>query len=214
MTGLDEREARLIPTLINVLIAGMSDQSRLSRGRTYFRQGAVMDLDVDHGVLSGSVQGSRREPYDVTVHVTVAKQFDNLAALVPTAKDVSFGCSCPDWESPCKHAVAVMAAFSQLVSLDPGQLVNWRGAANDEPLVRATVGSRANHSPTLAMPASQPTLSEDARAALLAFVDGPLEFSIPEFVALAPPRADAWDEPWVTMLDDALAHLQRSPRQR
>lgn len=212
MTSFDDREARLIPTLINVLIAGMSDQSRLSRGRTYFRQGAVMDLEIDPGVLSGAVQGNRREPYDVTIHVNAAKQFDNLSALVPTAKDVSFACSCPDWESPCKHAVAVMAAFSKLVSLDPGLLVTWRGVATDAPTVRATIGSRANHSPS--PPAAMVILSDEARDALQAFVDGPLDFPIPEFIALAPPRADAWDDPWVTMLDDALTNLRSSPRQR
>ncbi len=42
---------------------------RLSRGRTYARQGQVMDIAIEKGLVRARVQGSRREPYDVTIRL-------------------------------------------------------------------------------------------------------------------------------------------------
>jgi uncharacterized Zn finger protein len=41
--------------------------ARLARGRTYARTGHVISLDVDRTGVKGIVQGSRPEPYDVTI---------------------------------------------------------------------------------------------------------------------------------------------------
>jgi uncharacterized Zn finger protein len=43
--------------------------ARLDRGKSYARKGQVMSIDVDKGVVKSSVQGSRREPYNVTIKV-------------------------------------------------------------------------------------------------------------------------------------------------
>ena len=43
--------------------------SRLSRGRSYARQGQVISIDVKPGVVKAKVQGSRREPYKITIHL-------------------------------------------------------------------------------------------------------------------------------------------------
>ncbi len=43
--------------------------SRLSRGRSYARQGQVVSIDIKPGVVKAKVQGSIREPYRVTIHV-------------------------------------------------------------------------------------------------------------------------------------------------
>lgn len=45
------------------------DPNRLPRGRGYARSGAVLEVGVERGTVRASVQGSRREPYDVTVRV-------------------------------------------------------------------------------------------------------------------------------------------------
>jgi uncharacterized Zn finger protein len=42
---------------------------RLARGRTYARQGQVLSIDVGTGKVKARVQGSRPEPYDVTIAV-------------------------------------------------------------------------------------------------------------------------------------------------
>lgn len=43
---------------------------RMTRGRTYARQGQVLSLDVSAGLLVAQVQGSRRVPYAVTVRLS------------------------------------------------------------------------------------------------------------------------------------------------
>jgi transposase-like protein len=45
------------------------DPNRLGRGRSYARRGSVLDLRVDPGVVSATVQGSRVKPYEVTVRI-------------------------------------------------------------------------------------------------------------------------------------------------
>ena len=43
--------------------------SRLQRGRTYARKGQVIDIDIQKGEVISHVQGSRRQPYQVTVEM-------------------------------------------------------------------------------------------------------------------------------------------------
>jgi uncharacterized Zn finger protein len=45
-------------------------QSRLQRGRRYARAGQVMALDVDAGMVTARVQGSRARPYRVRIGIT------------------------------------------------------------------------------------------------------------------------------------------------
>ncbi|HEV7499959.1 MAG TPA: hypothetical protein VGQ33_08150, partial [Vicinamibacteria bacterium] len=42
---------------------------RLVRGRSYARRGQVLDLAVEEGLVRASVQGSREDPYAVTIGV-------------------------------------------------------------------------------------------------------------------------------------------------
>ena len=42
---------------------------RLTRGRNYARRGQVLDIAVDEGRATASVQGSRKDPYAVTIRV-------------------------------------------------------------------------------------------------------------------------------------------------
>lgn len=208
-----DREARTMSVLLNVLVAGMCDPSRLSRGRTYARQGAVNGLHVQRGELVADVQGSRAQPYEVTVFTTLDGVAMTPNALVPDQREVSFDCTCPDWETPCKHAVAVMAQFAELVLHDPALLVTWRGA--DAPLAeRAIVGSRSVA--TAFKPAElQPptTMSDHDRAALLEFLGKPISFEPPELITLLAPR-EAWDQPWTMMLEEAIELLVTRSRRR
>jgi uncharacterized Zn finger protein len=45
-------------------------RSRLQRGRNYARAGQVISLDVDAGMVTGRVQGSRARPYRVRIGIT------------------------------------------------------------------------------------------------------------------------------------------------
>ena len=50
---------RLPATMIKVLAAELSDQGRLSRGKRYWAEDAVVDIVVGHGAVTGVIQGSR-----------------------------------------------------------------------------------------------------------------------------------------------------------
>ncbi|TQS26215.1 SWIM zinc finger family protein [Microbispora sp. KK1-11] len=52
------------------ILERVCDAGRLSRGRAYARRGQVLDLDLGPGLVQARVQGSRPEPYDVSVRVT------------------------------------------------------------------------------------------------------------------------------------------------
>ncbi len=47
-----------------------ADESRrISRGREYLREGNVVDLEIDTGIVKGAVKGSRSKPYSVEVRI-------------------------------------------------------------------------------------------------------------------------------------------------
>ncbi|MBU2667714.1 SWIM zinc finger family protein [Actinoplanes bogorensis] len=47
------------------------DGGRLARGRAYARKGQVMDFTLTAGRVTGRVQGSRPQPYEVTIDIAV-----------------------------------------------------------------------------------------------------------------------------------------------
>ena len=47
---------------------------RMTRGRTYARKGQVVSIDVDAGLLTAEVQGSRPKPYSVTIRFATPSQ--------------------------------------------------------------------------------------------------------------------------------------------
>jgi uncharacterized Zn finger protein len=60
------------------------DGGRLARGRSYARRGQVLDFALTPGEVTGRVQGSRPDPYDVSIKVPVipkAAWTDLIAAL-------------------------------------------------------------------------------------------------------------------------------------
>jgi uncharacterized Zn finger protein len=199
--------------MIDVMLAGLCDPSRFRRGRDYARQGAVVDLVVTSGVATARVQGSRAQPYTVTLRTTLVDAADateRLSALVPSRDEVNFDCDCPDWDIPCKHAIAAMVHLSERIAYEPALLVRWRAAEPSLATPRATVGSRAS-APRPEKSAPSTHLDAEARAALDAFLGTRAAIAMPNLGA-APPPPNAWDEPWTFMLEDALAALSRAQR--
>ena len=126
----------LASAMLAASVAGRADPARFGRGRSYVRDGAVIDLSVAPGELTGSVLGSRSSPYQVSVRVPRLPDQDTdgdgtavgvLNHLVPQPRDLRSDCSCPDDADPCKHAVAVLLAFAQQVAIHPRLLATWRG---------------------------------------------------------------------------------------
>ncbi|MCB0981774.1 MAG: SWIM zinc finger family protein [Ilumatobacter sp.] len=144
---------KLATTLLAVTVAGMADPARFRRGKAYVADHAVTRLEVSTGTLRGSVQGSRAEPYEAIVatrltarpHLGNAESFrTQLSQLVPDAGQLMVSCSCPDWDDPCKHAVATLLAFSEELTARPELLVEWRcHPAEEDAGGRPQVGSRA-----------------------------------------------------------------------
>ena len=91
------------------------DDATWSRGLVLYRNQQVLSLDIEPGVggwvLLGEVQGSQREPYELSVELT----------LTQGGQVVSWGsdCSCPVGNQ-CKHGVALTlkAAYQGLRLLD------------------------------------------------------------------------------------------------
>lgn len=44
-------------------------ENRIARGRSYVRSGAVLDLQIDTGVVRALVQGSRAKPYKIEIRI-------------------------------------------------------------------------------------------------------------------------------------------------
>jgi hypothetical protein len=112
--------------MIKVLAAELSDQGRLSRGKRYWAEGAVVDIVVGHGAVSAEIQGSRAQPYVVTVEASGGSG-------VPNKRDVWARCSCPDDTGTgvdlCKHAVAALFALADEVTIEPKLVDRWRASS-------------------------------------------------------------------------------------
>ena len=156
----------LASAMLAASVAGRADPARFGRGRSYVRDGAVVDLSVAPGELVGSVLGSRSSPYQVSVRVPRLPDLDTdgdgtavgvLNHLVPQPGDLRSDCSCPDDADPCKHAVAVLLAFAQQVAIHPRLLATWRSGGE-----RSTTGGEVGTAP-VPIP-SRPSTGGAARA--------------------------------------------------
>jgi len=142
---------RLAASLLSVTVAGLADPQRFRRGKTYMADNAISRLELSEGVLLATVAGGRPDPYHVTITVETVSPPDGLgpipershvARLIPRADELLFSCSCPDWDDPCKHAVAALLALAAELGSRPELLVYWRCGDGDE-RPRTKVGSRA-----------------------------------------------------------------------
>ncbi len=119
-----QQPGRLPATMMKVLAAEMSDPQRLRRGKQYAKDGSVLDIVVDTGVVTCEVQGSRSTPYIASLEVTPG---DGM----PLRRDVHAVCTCPDddnWDDhACKHVIATMFVFADELLIEPELLDVWRG---------------------------------------------------------------------------------------
>lgn len=119
-----QQPGRLPATMMKVLAAEMSDPRRLRRGKQYAKDGSVLDIIVEPGVVTCEIQGSRSTPYISSLEVTTG---DGM----PLRRDVHAVCTCPDddnWKGhACKHVIATMFVFSDELLIEPELLDVWRG---------------------------------------------------------------------------------------
>ncbi|HLQ39610.1 MAG TPA: SWIM zinc finger family protein [Tetragenococcus sp.] len=131
--------------------------NRISRGRSYIKNGFVFDLKIKKGLISGVVCGSRNSLYQVQIHIDPLKDqhlvrqiggnignLEELAAgkfpkalkeafltrgngLFPDIEEIQFSCSCPDSAYMCKHISAVLYAVGAKLDIEPLLLFELRG---------------------------------------------------------------------------------------
>jgi uncharacterized Zn finger protein len=158
---------RLPATMLRALAAELSDTGRFSRAKAYARDGAVVDIDVHPGEARGVVQGSRADPYAVTLYTEPAAEGEGLLGLVPGADELVLQCSCPDADTSgaCKHALAVLLVLADEVSIEPAVLARWRSVPDgaERPAARHRVTEESDVdvlADALAAPAPLPELPE------------------------------------------------------
>ncbi|MFK7918987.1 MAG: hypothetical protein AB8G14_13000 [Ilumatobacter sp.] len=131
-----QQPGRLPATMMKVLAAEMSDPQRLRRGKQYAKDGSVLDIIIEQGVVTCEIQGSRSTPYIASLEVTIG---DGM----PLRRDVHAVCNCPDddnWDNhACKHVLATMFVFADELLIEPELLDVWRGKDPD------AVGLGASH---------------------------------------------------------------------
>jgi hypothetical protein len=202
--------------MIKVLAAELSDQGRLARGKRYWSDDAVIDLVVGHGVVTAVIQGSRSQPYVVTIEAA-------SGAGVPGKRDVWISCTCPDdgtATEACKHAVAALFALSDEVAIEPELIERWRAgarvrsrsASSGETGLAEVVPIRQPQRPAVADPPPRSPPPEpvdpmiDELARLLAAPNGAAAPEFPEMTPLS--HAGIRDRQLAEVLEDALAHLE------
>ncbi len=189
-----ELPGRVPGTMLRVLAAELSEPGRLSRGKRAWADDAVIDLVVGHGVLTAEVQGSRPDPYVVTIQTDRGRG-------VPRRKEVRVHCTCPDDEgfgvTACKHGVAALFSFADEVTIDPAVLDRWRRTAElgDDPAPARIEPAAAPRPPAL----------HDALEPLLAAPRGAVLPTVPH---LEPREIPPGDRVVAAVLADALERLR------
>ena len=120
--------------------------SRLANGRGYLRDGAVINLRIEGGMVTALVQGTKL--YHVGVDIkplppakrarlkdlsTAGPGSPELAALLlPSSKELKMRCDCPDWSGLCKHLAAALYGIGVRLDGQPELLLALRGVDPDE----------------------------------------------------------------------------------
>lgn len=213
---------RLLATMVKVLAAESSDQSRLARGKRYWADDAVIDIVIGHGAVTAEVQGSRPEPYIVTIEAAGGEG-------VPSRRELWMRCTCPDdtgtGTDACKHAVAAMFALGDEIAIDPTLVDRWRSGSrlarddsagvsrlpvdrtrDDDPPDEVDDGAADDDDGSIAEVVElRPEPMLDGLSVLLRAPEGasPLELPDPPDLEHPPMRPQTLGE----ILDDALDHL-------
>ncbi len=124
--------------MLRALTAELADPGRFTRAKAYARDGAVVDIEIEPGIVRAEVQGSRYDPYVTELHVPAADAGGGgLVDLVPDRTELAVACTCPDDPPPggmfCKHGLAALLVLADELTIEPDLLARWRsGGAGDE----------------------------------------------------------------------------------
>src|SRR2546426_10793961 len=82
------------------VLEGLELGGRLGRGRSYARRGQVVSIAIDKGRVEAGVQGSRPEPYQVTLQIETLSAAAWQRAAAALAGEVRFAASLLAGEMP------------------------------------------------------------------------------------------------------------------
>ncbi len=92
------------------VLEGFGYGTRLTRGRTYARDGAVLNIEVGRGKVSAKVQGSRVTPYRVTIGIDPLSDAQWERAIDAMAEQALFAAKLLEGEMPQEIEQAFSAA--------------------------------------------------------------------------------------------------------
>ena len=87
--------------------------SRLERGKRYVRTGTVIDLQIRAGRIQARVQGRRKAPYKVEIHISPLKEED-CQRIMQIRLKIWKHCSAVNSHRVCRSCLPVKAASSQV----------------------------------------------------------------------------------------------------
>lgn len=165
-------QGTLASTMLSVSLASAVEAGRLKRARDYVNGGNVQQLVLDVGTLTGTVMGSRAQPYTVVIRVplvavegaTPSALKAHLTRITPSAADLSATCTCADPSPLCKHAAATVLAFAFELRSRPELLIHWRTSTTATSHRTSSIAGRARRTdngtlePPSATPSSVPRL--------------------------------------------------------
>jgi uncharacterized Zn finger protein len=131
------------------------DPSRLTRGRTYARQGQVVKLETRPGAIDAQVQGSRPHPYRVTIRVATLSDSEWHRVSDALAERAVFGAKLLAGEMPRDIEDAFAAADANLFPGVETELVASCSCPDDAELCKHAaavcylVGERFDEDPFL-----------------------------------------------------------------
>ncbi|HVN54232.1 MAG TPA: SWIM zinc finger family protein [Anaerolineaceae bacterium] len=101
----------------------LTDPGRLSRGRSYARQGQVISIDETNGMIHARVQGSQPKPYRVTIQLRALTDRTWEDVLDVLAGEALFAARLLAGEMPQEIEQAFTAAHTSLFPVTRSELV-------------------------------------------------------------------------------------------
>jgi uncharacterized Zn finger protein len=84
------------------------------------------DTRLTAKLLSGELPGDAEDLFEGL----------DLRLFPHSSRDIAMDCSCPHWEVPCEHLVAVCGRLGETFDADPFEILTWRGRRRLELLDR------------------------------------------------------------------------------
>ncbi len=109
------------------VLEGFEIGARLSRGRSYARNGQVLSIAIDKGRVTAKVQGSRPKPYDITMEVKTLSDGDWSKVVDALGRQALFAAKLLAGEMPQD----IEPVFAEVgLSLFPAKLLDLKTACS------------------------------------------------------------------------------------